>query len=324
MAEGRAKRGHGERIVVESFLLPLSHVSNLSPIALNSVPTLEQLLCPSSPFTSITSLSVQHAEGQRGENIQIIQHVDIGVHPITLLPTQSVTLFANQLRHDTLRVYALGGEREATKHMSQVTTQTPNVGTGSALDAQCDFREDGGSRVHHFNRVNSHGSRLGHSGDAFPSHIAQPTSVELDGGVGGHHLVDRANEARNEEGKEGERGYELFDVFLCEGGELGVSCLWMTNFTVLQLCVIIPLPHITRLITIPIQHVNGTTLPIQHTNGTTNQTTPTHPTCYSQDWETSAQSGRSSDTSSSQGGTTPHAPLSQGIQGRASYWNSRR
>ena len=108
MAEGRAKRGQGKRSVVESFLLPLSHVSNLSPIALNSIPTLEQLLCPSSPFTSITSLSVQHADGQRGENIQIIQHVDIGVHAITLLPAQSVALFADQLRHDAFRVYALG------------------------------------------------------------------------------------------------------------------------------------------------------------------------------------------------------------------------
>lgn len=72
MAEGRAKRGHGERSVVESFLLPLSHVSNLSPIALNSIPTLEQLLCPSTPFASITSLSVKYAEGQRGKNIQVI------------------------------------------------------------------------------------------------------------------------------------------------------------------------------------------------------------------------------------------------------------
>ena len=93
---------------MESFLLPLSHVSNLSPIALNSIPTLEQLLCPSTPFASITSLSVKYADGQRGENIQVIQHVDIGVHPITLLPAQSVTLFTNQLRHDAFRVYALG------------------------------------------------------------------------------------------------------------------------------------------------------------------------------------------------------------------------
>lgn len=225
VVEGRAKRGYGKRSIVKAFLLPLFHVSNLLPIALNSIPTLEQLLCPSSQFASITSLSVQHAEGQRGENIQVIQHVDIGVQAITLLPTQSVTLFANQLRHDALRVYALGGERGATKQMSQVTTQTPNVGARSTLDTQRDFREDGGSRVHHFNRVNSHGSRLGHRRDSFSRHIAQSTPVELDGGVGGHHLVDRANEARDEEGKNGERGYKLFDVLFCEGSEFRVSSL---------------------------------------------------------------------------------------------------